>query len=238
MTQQSSSRGNQPNTTSDASQEGQNTTTGTMGGMRDQVKETAGQVADQAQQAVGQVADQARQQVSSRLAGQKDRAAEGLSSVAQALRQTGQQLREQDQQTVTPYIDRVASQVEQLSSYLQRNDLGQLIDDVENFARRQPALFLGGAFVLGLLGARFLKSSRPYNEYARGDTSSMYTAQRQRYYSGYPSDEAIRAASTVPNYGPGTRSGPYSTTGGSIPGMYESPPVQAGVPPYDQRREE
>jgi len=26
--------------------------------------------------------------------------------------------------------------------------------------RREPALFLGGAFALGLLGARFLKSSR------------------------------------------------------------------------------
>jgi hypothetical protein len=31
--------------------------------------------------------------------------------------------------------------------------------EVENFGRRQPALLLGGAFLLGLASARFLKSS-------------------------------------------------------------------------------
>jgi hypothetical protein len=30
---------------------------------------------------------------------------------------------------------------------------------VEDFARRNPAVFLGGAFALGLVGARFIKSS-------------------------------------------------------------------------------
>jgi hypothetical protein len=34
-----------------------------------------------------------------------------------------------------------------------------MIQEVERFARRQPALFLGGAFTLGLIAARFLKSS-------------------------------------------------------------------------------
>src|SRR3954467_4805967 len=92
-----------------------------------QAKETVGQVTEQAQQAAGQVVDQARQQVSSRLAGQKDRAAEGLTSVAQALRQTSQHLREQDQQNVTGYIESAASQVERVSNYLKHNDLGGLI---------------------------------------------------------------------------------------------------------------
>ena len=32
-------------------------------------------------------------------------------------------------------------------------------NDLENLARRQPALILGGALVLGLIGARFIKSS-------------------------------------------------------------------------------
>ena len=126
-----------------------------------QVKETVGQVTEQAQQAAGQVVDQARQQVSSRLAGQKERAAEGLTGVVHALRQTSQQLREQDQQAVTDYIETAASQVERISNYLKQNDLGKSVDDVERFARRQPVLFLGGAFVLGLLGARFLRVRAP-----------------------------------------------------------------------------
>ena len=36
-----------------------------------------------------------------------------------------------------------------------------MVTQVEQYARRQPAIFLGGAFALGLLGARFLKSSNP-----------------------------------------------------------------------------
>jgi len=126
-----------------------------------EAKEAAGQVAGQAKEAVGQVAGQAREQVSSRLSGQKAQAAQSLGGVAQALRLTGQQLREQDQAGVTVYIDRVASQVERFSSYIEQHDVGELVGEVEHFARRQPALFLGGAFVLGLLGARFLKSSAP-----------------------------------------------------------------------------
>jgi hypothetical protein len=172
MTQQSYSSNKPANTAADASRE-----------VTSQVKETVGQVSEQAQQAAGQVVGQARQEVSSRLAVQKDRAAEGLTSVAHALRQTGQQLRAQDQQAVTGYIETAASQVERVSNYLRQNDLGGLIDDVERFARRQPALFLGGTFVLGLLGARFLKSSRPSTGYGRYPGSTAL-AQRQPMYQG------------------------------------------------------
>jgi hypothetical protein len=197
--------------------------------MADQVKETAGQVADQAQQTAGQVADQARQQVTSRITGQKDRAAEGLNSVAQALRQTGEQLREQDQQNVTGYIDRAASQVERISTYLQNNDLGQLVDDVERFARRQPALFLGGAFVLGLLGARFLKSSRPYTE-----PTGMYT-QRQWYDNSSLGESSGRRPNAGPSYY-GTGSTGYSTTGRTM--AEQASTSESGPRSYDQRREE
>jgi hypothetical protein len=226
MTSQSSSKRQQGGTPAD-----------TTGEVTQQVKQAAGQVATQAQQTAGQVAGQARDQVASRLSGQKDRAAEGLTSVAQALRQTGQQLRDQDQQAFTGYIESAASQVERVSNYLRQRDLGQLIDDVEYFARRQPALFLGGTFVAGLLGARFLKSSRPYTgpnrgmyqnargvyDSSRGSFDNTYMAQRERrFYTGYPSEADIRAASAVPNYGPGTKSGPYTSSGETLGGESSS----------------
>ena len=40
-----------------------------------------------------------------------------------------------------------------------KRDLTELMDDVNRFARRQPALFVGAAFAAGALAARFLKSS-------------------------------------------------------------------------------
>lgn len=142
-----------------------------------QIKDTAGQVKEEAKQRASGVAAQTQSQVTSRIAAQKDTTAQSLSGVAQALRQTGQQLRGQDQVGVTDYIEQAADQVERLSTYLRDNDLGRLVGDVEYFARRQPAVFLGGAFVLGLIGARFLKSSRPapdpdaYMGYAMGERS-------------------------------------------------------------------
>jgi uncharacterized protein YjbJ (UPF0337 family) len=219
MTQQSSSSSKRANTATATSQEGQHTASDATREVTGQVKETVGQVADQAQHAAGQVVDQARQQVSSRLAGQKERAAEGLTSVAHALRQTSQQLREQDQQAVTGYIESAASQVERVSNYLKHNDLGGLIEDVEQFARRQPALFLGGTFVLGLLGARFLKSSRPTTRVG-GYPGSTALAQRELGYQG------IGSSTSFPNAG--------TSSGASM----RSYPSANGPRSYDYRPEE
>jgi len=222
MVQQPSSSSKQANTASDATRE-----------VTGQVKETVGQVADQAQQAAGQMVDQARQQVSSRLAGQKDRAAEGLTSVAQALRQTSQQLREHDQQSVTGYIEGAASQVERVSNYLKQNDLGGLIDDVERFARRQPALFLGGTFMLGLLGARFLKSSRPAMGVGGGYSGSTALAQRQ---SGYPLGVGTGFTNAGPSTGVGMRSGASMASGRAT--STQSYSSGNGPRLYDNRSEE
>lgn len=126
----------------------------------EQLQEKAGQVVDQAQDKVGQVVDQAKQQTTSRLEMQKDQAAATLETVAQALRQTGQQLRDQDHAPIAGYADRAATQVERVSGYLHGRDVRQIVDETEEFARRQPVVFVGGALTLGLLAARFLKSSR------------------------------------------------------------------------------
>jgi hypothetical protein len=233
MTQQSSSSSKQANTAPAASREEQHTASDATREVTGQVKETVGQVTEQAQQAAGQVVDQARQQMSSRLAGQKERAAEGLTSVAHALRQTSQQLREQDQNTVTGYIESAASQVERVSNYLKQNDLGGLIDDVEQFARRQPALFLGGTFVLGLIGARFLKSSRPTMRAGGGYPGSTALAQRQ---SGYPSGVGTRFPNAGPSTGASMQSGSSPTSGRAT--STQSYSAGNGPRSYDNRPEE
>lgn len=214
-----------------ASRSGQGTSTGSAqsttgmesrstGDLATQAKETAKQAASQAQEKVSDIASQAQEKVGTQLSGQKDRVAESLGSMAQVLRQTGQQMRDQDQHGITGYVDRVASQVEGLSSYLRDNDMGRLVDDVERFARREPALFLGGAFLLGFLGSRFLKSSRPrprYDESFYG-TSSAYENQYRPYYSGYaagPDYSGTTGYGTGTNYGgpAGYGTGTTGTTG-------------------------
>ena len=62
---------------------------------------------------------------------------------------------------VDEHAERAADQLERLATRLKNKDAAELFRDAQNLARRQPALFVGSAFVLGLLGARFLKSSPP-----------------------------------------------------------------------------
>jgi hypothetical protein len=122
-----------------------------------QVQETAGTVAGQAQETVGRVADQVRQTATTRIQDQKNRAVEGISSVADTVREMS--LNMQDQGAVAEYMDRAAWQLQRVSDYLQEKDLRDIAIEVEHFARRQPTMFLAGGFLLGLLGARFIKSS-------------------------------------------------------------------------------
>lgn len=125
-----------------------------------QAGSSTSEVIGKAKETISNVASQAGDQVVSQLDTQKSRAAEGIGGVAQALRQTSDQLRQQEQgAAVHQYVSSAANQLERLSGYLRSTDLREMVGNVERFAREQPALFLGSAFVLGLLGARFLKSS-------------------------------------------------------------------------------
>jgi hypothetical protein len=124
------------------------------------LSDTAGRVAAQAGDKVGQAVDLAKQQTTSRLEDQREQVAASLYTTAHVLRQAGQQLREQEQTPIATLADRTARQAERGSGYLRGRDVPGLLDDTEHLGRAHPVLFAGGALALGLLGVRFLKSSR------------------------------------------------------------------------------
>jgi hypothetical protein len=102
-----------------------------------------------------------RDSAASQLTAQKDRATDQLGSVARAVRSSTQQLREQHQDAAAGYVDQIADHIERLSQGLRQKNLTELLDDAQRLARRQPAVFIASAFALGLVAARFLKSSSP-----------------------------------------------------------------------------
>jgi hypothetical protein len=55
--------------------------------------------------------------------------------------------------------ERAARQVERASRYLRRSELREMVSDLEQLARRRPAILVGGSFATGMLLARFFKSS-------------------------------------------------------------------------------
>ncbi len=123
--------------------------------------------------------DRVRDSATSQLGAQKDRATDGIGSVAQAVRQSTQQLRDQHHETIAQYVEQAADQLERFARRMKDRNVGDLAREAQELARRRPALFIGSAFALGLLGARFLKSSAPNGRTAYNPGSgSAYGAGR------------------------------------------------------------
>jgi hypothetical protein len=130
----------------------------------EQVRRARDKVADQAKATLRDARDRAGSSLSD---GQR-RAAEQIGGIGGALHRTSQQLRQEDQARVADVTDSVGRQLDRVADYLRDSDGRTIARDIESLARRQPALVFAGAFALGLVAARFLKSSEP--GYVSGDS--------------------------------------------------------------------
>jgi hypothetical protein len=119
------------------------------------------------------IIDKVRDTATAQLTSQKNRATDGLGSLSQAVRQSTHQLRDQEHDVIAHYIEQAADQIDRFSQRMRDKDVADLVRDVQHVARRQPALFIGGAFAIGLIGARFFKSSSRTNGSGRADGDAL-----------------------------------------------------------------
>lgn len=183
----------------------------------------AHEVSDGVKHLAQDVAGQAKKTAETALAARKDVAVEGVRSVALALRHTSERLRTENEGPLPDFVSKAADRVEQVSSYLQSRTLGQVVSDVESFARREPALFLGGAFVGGLVGGRFLKSSAPTRSDAPQKSSEGSRA-------GVPK-LSFEERDTLPGASAGSRMGIQGSAASSAP-SFPRPSAEAKTSPY------
>ena len=176
----------------------------TGGSAREQIREVKDQVVGQARNTLQQARDRAR----SSLGESKGQVAEQFGTIADALRRTTEHLRSEDQQRIAGLTETVARQMEQVANYLRNKDARAMRADLENLARRQPAIMLGGALVLGLIGARFLKSSKR----DRGVRGSQSYGREQRLGNGgyEPFSEETEIQRHMPETGLGYQGGGYA----------------------------
>jgi hypothetical protein len=129
-----------------------------------------------------------QQKVTSRVDEQKNRAADGLGGIADAIRNAGNELRGENE-ALAQYVDMASDQMKRLADQIRRRGVADMMDDVQMFARRRPALFIGGAFLVGLGLARFLKSSAASDD--------------RDYNSGFSSVDPMTASTGAPSYSGG-----------------------------------
>jgi hypothetical protein len=132
-------------------------------GTRAHMREMKDQVVDQARSSF----QQARDKASTSLGESRRSAAERLGGLAGAIRRTSEHLRAEDQARMASLTQSLASEVEEVAGYLRETDARGMLRDLEGLARRHPAAVAGTAFALGLLGARFLRSSERGGMHAR-----------------------------------------------------------------------
>ncbi len=181
------------------------------GNMAEQGTEIISQAQDQAMKLV----DTARQQATSQIGQQQQRISGTLNTVATALHDASREMRKQDETAIAEYVDTAASQVEHFATMLREQDLEQLMNTTAQFARRQPALFLGAAFALGFAATRFIKSSAP------SGSGQMSSADGGLWYER-PDGYGTNSYSSGYGYGGAVSDLGYSGTTGSTGQMGSS----------------
>ncbi|WP_448205490.1 hypothetical protein [Azospirillum sp. sgz302134] len=125
----------------------------------DRMSSDISRMTDEATEAGRDTISSAQGRIRSLLEQQSHRAADQLGSVANALHKAAEQLSEENNGTAAHYAGQAADRVEQVADMLRNSTVDDMVSQVEGFARRQPEVFVGAAFAVGFLFARFIKSS-------------------------------------------------------------------------------
>lgn len=171
--------------------------------------------------AAGDIAAQATGVAEQRASSTMTQVGDTIEQVARAVRNTGEQLRS-DQPQLASFADTAAEHAEHAAQFLRQNDARDVLDEVQDFARRQPAVIVGAGLAVGLLVGRAIKSAGPSGQrgfyggrrYTDGDRG-VYGASSYRA-TGYSETEyGTRYAAAGSNGGSSDRYGSSRTVTGS-----------------------
>ena len=109
------------------------------------------------------VADQAGQTVEAQASTTMDQITTSIEEVARAVRRAGEELR-QEQPQIASMVDKAADQVERAATYLESHEPREVLETIQENARRQPALVIGTGIAVGLVLGRLLRTALPVDQ--------------------------------------------------------------------------
>lgn len=101
--------------------------------------------------------ESAKAEATRRAEGAKFSLADEISSIAVALKTASGEF--SDGSTESKAFKQIAEGLSGASESIRQKSLGDMVSDLNSFARRNPAAFLGGAALLGFAVSRFAKAS-------------------------------------------------------------------------------
>jgi ElaB/YqjD/DUF883 family membrane-anchored ribosome-binding protein len=156
---------------------------------------TEGAASERIQDSATGLIDQAGRTAQAQANHTLNQAGDALSQVARAVRDAGDGLREQRPE-IAGIADTAAERVDQAATYLRQHEPQELIDSATDFARRQPALVIGGALVAGLVLGRLLRSGT--EAAIEGGTAGSGSLGPRRFAAGQFDDTSADAYSRSP----------------------------------------
>src|SRR4051794_27293405 len=157
--------------------------------VQEKASDMTGTLQDKAGQATGSAQERIRDEVDRRT----NMAGEQVRSLSDVMRQTGEGMRDQGREREAGMAEQAADRAERLAGYLERADADTLLQDVEEFGRRQPWALAAGGLAIGFLAARFVKASS-HGRYAAGQSRSSYGQWERQLPTNAQLDDPTSAA--------------------------------------------
>lgn len=126
-------------------------------GMRERASEVRRDVLDRAVEKK----DELKQRATGALDERRTSAAHRVNAISRALTGAAESLRDNGEPQLSDWVRQAATQVERVVDYLEGKPVDGMVTDLEDMARRHPALFMGGTYAAGLALGRFLRASSP-----------------------------------------------------------------------------
>ncbi|HMR34422.1 MAG TPA: hypothetical protein PKA13_25470 [Geminicoccaceae bacterium] len=170
-----------------------------LGPAADQVVDEARRATATARAEAADLAGKAREQGMRQMEAGREKVAERLEAFAGSIHDVSRGL--QGRETwLAELLDKGAEELSGLAGTLQRRDLSSLVDGLQGFARRQPALFAGASVALGFAAVRLARSASERREAAPAADHEP----AEPTYGGHGLHEA---AARTGNFGTTTRAG-------------------------------
>lgn len=182
-------------------------------GTADTTKEQMGRVTEEAQRQGRRLLDEAGSRLRDEADGQASRAAGSMRNISSEIRSMAN-ASEEPEGTVPRLMRDGADQLESFAARLDAEGWDALRSRLESLARRQPAMFLAGAFGAGMLAGRIFRNADT-DEVRRhiGEDSEAISSSRSSDMEG---------ASTTTRTTPGTARDPLTTDSRERVGTVES----------------
>ena len=155
----------------------------------EKVKQQTAEAQAGVQQQVNEATEQVKASGRDYAARKKTMLAEEIGVFRDAVQKATETLREEDHGGVAQYTAAAAEQLDRCRKSIDQRNVGELLDDAQDFTRRHPEVVYGGLFVAGLAAMRFLKASQP-----RGAGRRSQPATDARYQNDGPESRTPRAA--------------------------------------------